>query len=108
MKKLPCLLFIIVLVGCATTSSVMEVEGGAYMISAYASKIRGGATGATDLAFKKAMEYCAERGKKAVAVSAGETDVYQSAMGGSYNQSGGSFGGGKFAAGNASLIFKCQ
>jgi hypothetical protein len=106
MKLVFCIL-LFVLVGCATTSVVMEVEGGAYMISAHASTARGGAAGASDLAYKKAMEFCAAQGKRAVAVSSEERDVYQSAGGGSFNQSGGGFGGGKFASGNVNLVFKC-
>lgn len=96
------------LFGCATTSTVMEVEGGAYMISASASPARGGAAGASDLAYKKAKEFCAEQGKRAVAVSSQDRDVYQSAVGGSFNRYGGSFGGGSFAAGRVNFIFKCQ
>jgi transcription elongation factor len=97
------------LLGCAMTSDVMDTGNGTYMISAHASPIRGGATGANDIAYQDANKYCAQNqaGTHAIVIGQNERDVYQGSVGGSYNSHGGSFGGGVFAAGNADLHFKC-
>lgn len=99
----------IVLAGCAMTSDVMDEGNGIYMISAHASAIRGGATGANSIAYSDAQAFCAKRGPSlhAIIVSDNERDVYQSSFGGSVSHSGGSFGGGTFAAGNVDLHFRC-
>ncbi len=101
---------VIALSGCAMTSGVMDVGNGTYMISAHASAIRGGATGANSIAYEDAHKFCDQKGLglHPVVVDSNERDVYQSSFGGSFNQSGGSFGGGTFAAGNVNLRFKCE
>jgi hypothetical protein len=86
-------------------SDVMDTGNGTYMISAHAAPIRGGAAGANQVAYKDANAYCARRGGgHAVVLTADARDVYQ----GSFAGSGGSFGGGVFAAGNTDLHFRCD
>lgn len=91
------------------TSSVMDAGDGTYLISAHASAVRGGATGANEIAYQDAQKFCAEKNASlhAIVVADNERDVYQSSVGGSWNQTGGSFGGGRFAAGNVNLRFRC-
>lgn len=98
----------LLLSGCATTSDVMDVGGGNYMISSHASAFRGGATGANSIAYQDANRFCAKIAAHAVVTDARERDVYQSSMGGSWNGSGGSFGGARVAAGNVNLRFRCS
>ena len=97
------------LTSCAMTSRVMDAGDGNYMISAHASAVRGGATGANTIAYDDAQKFCAEKGDglHAIVVNAQERDVYQSSVGGSFNQNGGSFAGGSFAAGNVNFRFRC-
>ena len=103
-----CSIALALLSGCAMTSDVMEAEGGTYLISAHAAPIRGGATGANSVAYNDAQKFCAEKGKRAVVLTAQERDVYQGSMGSAWNTSGGFTSGGIFAAGNASLHFRCE
>lgn len=95
--------------GCALTSGVIDAGNGTYMISAHASAVRGGAAGATGIAYGDANAFCAQKapGSHAVALTNQEREVYQSSFGGSFNQNGGGFGGGTFAAGNTQLYFRC-
>ena len=93
---------------CATTSGVMEAEGGTYMISARAAPARGGTAGANAIAYEEAQKFCAAKGGRAIVVDASERDIYQSSAGASWNAYGGSAAGGKFAAGSANLRFRCQ
>ena len=93
---------------CATTSGVMEAEGGTYLISARAAPARGGTAGANAVAYEEAQKFCAAKGSRAVVIDAKERDVYQSSAGASWGPSGGSAGGGTFAAGSANLRFKCE
>ena len=51
----------VALSGCAMTSDVMDTGNGTYMISAHASPIRGGATGANNIAYEDAQKFCAEK-----------------------------------------------
>ena len=90
-------------------SDVMDSGNGTYMISAHASAIRGGATGANSIAYEDAQKFCAQKGNglHAIVFDSKERDVYQSSFGGSFNQNGGGFGGGTVAAGNVNLRFKC-
>jgi hypothetical protein len=99
----------IALAGCATTSDIMDAGNGTYLISAHAAPIRGGATGANSIAYETANDFCAKKAANlhAIVLDASERDVYQSSYGGSFNQNGGGFGGGTFAAGNANLRFRC-
>ena len=104
------LVFIIscaMLAGCATTSGVMEAEGGTYLISARAAPARGGTAGANALAYEEAQKFCKEKGRRAIVIDAMERDVYQSSGGASWSASGGGAAGGTFAAGNANLRFRC-
>jgi hypothetical protein len=94
--------------GCAVASNVMDTGNGTYMISAHAAPIRGGAAGANDVAYGAANDFCAKRGGHAVVLTANARDVYQGSYGGSFNGSGGAFGGGVFAAGNTDLHFRCE
>jgi len=91
------------LAGCAVTSDVMDTGNGTYMISAHAAPVRGGAAGANKIAYEAANNFCVQRGTHAVVLALDSRDVYQSSFGGS----GGSFGGGVFAAGNTDLHFRC-
>jgi hypothetical protein len=95
--------------GCAMTSDVMDAGNGVYMISAHATPIRGGATGADRVAYQDANAFCAKKDPSlhAIVVDASERDVSQGSVGGSWNNNGGSVGGGIFAFGNANLRFKC-
>ena len=101
-------LAVLLLIGCATTSGVMEAEGGTYIISARAAPIRGGTAGANAVAYDDAQKFCAAKGMRAIVITAQERDVYQSSVGASWNAYGGSAGGGTFAAGNANLRFRCS
>lgn len=96
------------LTACATTSGVMEAEGGTYIISARASPARGGTAGANAIAYREAQKFCAEKNSRAIVIDARERDIYQSSAGASWGTYGGSAGGGTFAAGNAILRFKCE
>jgi len=96
------------LAGCATTSGVMEAEGGTFMISARAAPARGGTAGANALAYEEAQKFCVGKGGRAIIIAAKERDVYQSAASASWTPTGGNAGGGTFAAGNANLHFRCE
>lgn len=91
----------------------MDAGNGSYLISAHASPIRGGATGADAVAYQTAQDFCAQKGgMHAIVSDASERDVYQGASGGSFafnqwNGSGG-FASGVFASGNANMRFKCS
>ena len=89
------------------TSPVMDTDNGTYMISAHASPIRGGATGANSVALDDAQKFCSQKGMHAIVIDAADRDVYQSSFGGSFNRYAGGFGGGTFAAGKTNLRFKC-
>lgn len=93
---------------CATSSGVMEAADGTYLISARAAPARGGTAGANAYAYEQAQEFCKKKDTRAVVVDNQERDVYQGSVGGSWNRSGGSIGGGTFAAGNATLRFICK
>ena len=108
MKKSLVALLLASLTACATTSGVMEAEGGTYIISARAAPARGGTAGANAIAYEEAQKFCATKDGRAVVVDAKERDVYQSTAGASWNAYGGSAGGGTFAAGNANLRFRCE
>ena len=87
----------------------MDTGNGTYMISASAAPARGGAAGANSVAYKAANKFCQRKdGMHAVVLAADSRDVRQSAITGSFNQNGGSFGGGSFAAGNTDLHFRCE
>lgn len=94
-------------VACATTSGVMEAEGGTYLISARAAPARGGTAGASEIAYKGAQEFCAKQGRRAIVVQANERDVYQGGSAASWGPSGGAASGGVFAAGSVNLRFRC-
>lgn len=85
--------------GCAMASSVMDAGNGAYLISAAASPIRGGAAGAREVAYDGAQKYCATKpgGVHAIVLDTNDHDVYQGSI----------VNGGVYAAGNANLRFRC-
>ena len=101
---------VLALGGCAMTSGVMDAGNGTYMISGHASALRGGATGANQIAYQDAQAFCAQKGVglHAVVADQKERDVYQSSAGGSWTAGGGSFGGATVAAGNVNLRFRCD
>ena len=92
---------------CASSSGVMEMADGSYIISAKAAPIRGGTAGANSLAFEEAQKFCATANGRAVIVSKQERDVYQGGSVASVNQTSG-FGSSGFSAGGAASIrFRC-
>jgi hypothetical protein len=93
--------------GCAMTSQVMDTGNGTYMISAYASHVRGGAAGANSVAYDDAQRFCAGKGGHAIVLDTADRDLYQSSFGGSFNQYGGGLSGGTFSAGRTNLRFTC-
>src|SRR5262249_31387255 len=95
--------------GCATASPVMDAGDGVYFISARASPVRGGTTGAHTVAYKDAQEFCSKKGDglHPVLVNTQERDIYQSSIGGGFNQYGGGFGGSTMASGTVNLRFRC-
>ena len=99
----------VALSSCAMTSDVMDTGGGTYMISAHASAVRGGATGANRVAYQDANKFCADKepGSHAIIVDASERDTRVSAVSGSWDPNGGSFGGVSVLGGNANLYFRC-
>ena len=102
-----CFLGLIGLAGCTSTSGVMEMADGSYIISAKAAPIRGGTAGANSLAYEEAQKFCATVAGRAVIVNQQERDVYQGGSAAAVNQSGG-FGSSGFSAGGAaSLKFRC-
>ena len=109
MRRLLVLAATIAVTGCATSSGVMDAGDGEYLISSHASAVRGGAAGATSLAYHEAQQFCASKapGLHAVVLGDAERDVYQTSFGGSFDANGGGFGGGRFASGNAHMRFKC-
>ncbi|GEN63176.1 hypothetical protein AOE01nite_14000 [Acetobacter oeni] len=100
---------VISVAACATTSDVMDRGNGVYSISGYASHLRGGATGAINVAYRDAQAFCAKTnpGAHAIVLNESTRDVYQSS--GSFSSTQGNASGsyGKFASGNADLIFRC-
>jgi hypothetical protein len=93
---------------CAMSSPIMEASDGSFIVSARAAPVRGGSTGAQSVAFEEARNFCAKKAARPVLVDGPkERDIYQSSFGGGFDRSGGSFGGGTFAAGASSLHFRC-
>jgi hypothetical protein len=86
----------------------MKGEGGTYLISTTADRVRGASAGANRLAYDEALKYCEQSGKSAVVVAQGERDVY--ASGGGFGLSNGGGGGayGTSAQGRATLRFRCE
>lgn len=60
--------------GCAWQSDAMQLGGSTYQVSANASPVRGGITGARELALKAANEKCAELGR-AISVTDIQTEM---------------------------------
>lgn len=86
----------------------MEMSDGTYTISARASPVRGGATGAYEVAHKDAMAFCRTSGKRAIVMGGKDRDIYQSSYSGSWNDYGGGYGGATMAAGSATIRFRCE
>ena len=97
------IVIMLLLSGCAATSSVMESEGGIYLISARAAPARGGTAGANSLAYEEAQKYCATKSSHAIVVDSTERDTYQGTL--VANRQGGF--GGFSASGNANIRFRC-
>ncbi len=108
MREFACVSVILLLSGCAMATAPMDMGNGVYMISARAAPARGGAAGALQVAHTDATAFCAAKGGKPIVMDAADRDVYQGSVGGSFGPQGGGFGGGVFAAGNATLRFRCQ
>jgi hypothetical protein len=79
------------------------------MISARAAPARGGASGAYSVAYKRAQKDCTQHsdGLHAIVVNNQERDIYQSSIGGGFNQYGGGFSGSTMASGSVNLRFRC-
>lgn len=95
------------LTGCATTSGVMEMADGTYVISAKADVFRGGTAGANAVAFEEAQNFCATAKGRAVIVNQQERDVYQGSGTAAINQYGGFASNSFSAGGSASIRFRC-
>lgn len=95
------------LTGCATTSGVMEMADGTYVISAKADVFRGGTAGANSVAFEEAQNFCATAKGRAVIVNQQERDVYQGGGTAAINQYGGFASNSFSAGGSASIRFRC-
>jgi hypothetical protein len=108
-KFIVVLLIVVAASACATASPVMDAGDGVYFISARASPARGGTTGAHTVAYQDAQKFCAQKGDglHPVMVNSQERDIYQSSVGGGFNQYGGGFGGSTMAAGTVNLRFRC-
>lgn len=93
----------LLLVGCGT-SDVQNMEDGSYLIAANTMPVWDAPSDARDIAFRGAEEFCAAQKRHAVVMadSAGAHAV------GSNGFSGSSGGSGVFAAGAASLNFRCE
>ena len=94
---------------CASSTPVMDTGDGTYMVSARAAPARGGATGAQTVAYQEAQKFCAQQGDglRPIVIGNQDRDIYQSSVGGGFNQYGGGFSGSTMAAGSASLRFRC-
>ncbi|TAM61260.1 MAG: hypothetical protein EPN49_07300 [Rhodanobacter sp.] len=64
MKFIACLIFFILLTGCAWQSEALKFGPDTYQTSANASPVRGGPTGAREMALSNANKKCAEMGKQ--------------------------------------------
>lgn len=108
MKKvlIPALLSLAIY-GCASSSGVMEMADGSYVISAKAAPVRGGTAGANALAYEEAQKFCGTANGRAVIVNQQERDVYQGGSTAAVNQSGGFASSGYSAGGAASIRFRC-
>ncbi len=93
--------------GCATTSGVMEMADGSYVISAKADVFRGGTAGANSVAYEEAQNFCATAKGRAVIVNQQERDVYQGGGSAAVNQYGGFASNSISAGGSASIRFRC-
>jgi len=98
-----------VLAGCALSGGVMDTGNGTYMISAYASPVRGGVTGANKKAYGDANQFCNRKsGAHAVMLNVDEHDLNRSGFGGTSGPDGGSFYGHSTHAGRSDMQFRCE
>ncbi len=104
----PMAVSLILLSGCAPSSSIKLADDGTYLISAQAAPIRGGAAAAGAAARDDAQKFCAAKGLHALIISTQERDMYQPQTAISLGPSGGFASGGTSAAGNATLRFRCS
>jgi hypothetical protein len=84
----PVILAALILSGCAMSNGIQKVGPDTYMVSAMASPVRGGASGAQIKALEAANEHCSAQGKEIMV----------------RNTSTGHNG---FNAGTANLTFRC-
>jgi hypothetical protein len=103
------MLALVAVTACATASPVMDAGDGVYLISARAAPVRGGATGAQTVAYTDAQKFCAQKGDglHPIVVNTQEREIYQSSVGGGFNQYGGGVGGSTMAAGAVNFRFRC-
>lgn len=100
MKRTAIVILFLPLAGCVSSSDVMPGADGSYFLQVRASPIRGGAAGATDIAYEDANAFCASQKARAVVLDLADKDSYR----GSFYEGN----GGIVAAGRATLHFKCQ
>ena len=93
---------------CAQATQPMEMADGSYSISARAAPVRGGATGAYEVAHQDAQKFCAQSGRRAVLNGGTDRDIYQSSAAIGWNQYGGGGSTSTFAAGSATINFRCK
>ena len=92
------------LTGCGMTSDVQSMEDGTYLIAANTTPIWDAPSDARDFAFRGAEEFCRSQKRRVVVIS----DNSGGHAAGATGFSASSGGRGVFAAGSASLNFRCQ
>ena len=92
------------LASCGMTSDVQSMEDGSYLIAANTTPLWDAPSDAKDFAFRGAEEFCSAQKRRVVII----TDDAASHAAGATGFAGSSGGRGVFAAGSASLNFRCQ
>lgn len=92
------------LAGCGMTSDVQSMEDGSYLIAANTTPVWDAPSDARDFALRGAQEFCSVQKRRVVIVS----DDAAGHAAGVTGFSGTSGGRGVFAAGSASLNFRCE
>ena len=64
MKKFSYVALILLLSGCAQSSSVLKMGPDTYTVSMHAAPVRGGETGAKSLAIREATQFCSSNKKE--------------------------------------------
>jgi hypothetical protein len=88
---------ILILSACETTSGVMDMGNGTYMISAQTDKLMGGAPAANKVAYESANAFCNKQGGHAVVLNVESRDVLEGSLNGVVVAPGG----------NSDLRFRC-